>query len=86
MTNADILDQIERMLCGVRVVHGIHDEIVDGLVGKTVLAARSQCAKDFGIPEDAVNTVNGEVVQPDFVLRKADLLEFFLRGRGRGEN
>ena len=47
MTNAEILDKIERLLCDVRVVHGIHDAIVDGLVGKTVLAARSQRAKEF---------------------------------------
>jgi hypothetical protein len=77
MTNAEILDKIERMLYAVRVVQGIHDESVDGLVEKTVLAVRNQFAKEFGIPDDAVFMVNGEVVQPDFVLQKADVLEFF---------
>ena len=69
MMNAEILDTIDRMLSRVRVVHGSHDERVDGLVGKTVLAVRNQFAKEFGIPDDAVFMVNGEVVQPDFILQ-----------------
>jgi len=82
MTNAEILASIEKMLNRVQVICGAREERMDGLVGQTVQAVYLLLVKQWNMPEDIAFFVGGNPVQPEFILRNVDVLEFIPRAVG----
>lgn len=83
-----IVDKIEAAQASsgsVRVVSGSHDQMVNGVVGKSVAQVRASMEQVFNIAHDARALVNGHEVAGAYQLGINDVLEFVKPAGTKGE-
>lgn len=79
----NILEQIENHINQVTVLHGAHERRFLP-AGQTVAAVQAALTTPLNIPSQVIAVVNGQSVEPSYVLKAQDTLEFIRATGERG--